>query len=410
MLNFIQNFQKLSRNLKINVEFIKSHGVILHFFQKIYINFLKGRIILEVKLIDLKRQYDSIKDEILGSVSKVLESGNYILGPNVSSFEKEFAEYVGTSFAVGVANGTDALVMSLKALGIGPGDEVITSPFTFFASAECISQVGAKPVFADVCLDTYNIDPKEIEKKITDRTKAIIPVHIFGNPCNMDEIMNIAKKYNLYVVEDACQAVGAAYKGRRIGTFGDVACFSFFPTKNLGCFGDGGMVVTNDKEIAEKVRLLRMHGSPKKYYHDMIGFNSRLDEIQAAILRVKLKFIDQWNQMRIERAKLYDELLENTVKTPKKEKDARHVYHLYSIVTEKRDLLKEELEKRNIGCGIYYPLPLHLQNVYKDLGYKKGDFPNAEYLSENILSIPMFPELTHEELTYVAEAVREILK
>ena len=371
---------------------------------------MKGRIILEIKLIDLKRQYDSIKDEILGSVSKVLESGSYILGPNVSSFEQEFAEYIGTRHAVGVANGTDALVMSLKALGIGPGDEVITSPFTFFASAECISQVGAKPVFADVCLDTYNIDPKEIEKKITDRTKAIIPVHIFGNPCNMDEIKDIAKRHNLYVIEDACQAVGAEYKGRKIGTFGDIACFSFFPTKNLGCYGDGGIVITNDKEIADRIKLLRMHGSPKKYYHDMIGFNSRLDEIQAAILRVKLKFIDQWNQMRIERAKWYDELLGNIVKTPKKEKDAKHVYHLYSVVTEKRDFLKEELEKRNIGCGIYYPLPLHLQNVYKDLGYNKGDFPNAEYLSENILSIPMFPELTDEELVYVAEAIKEILK
>lgn len=363
---------------------------------------------MQLEFLDLKAQYETIKEEIKKAIMDIVESGHYIMGPNVKAFEEEIAEYLGVKHAIAVANGTDALVLTLDALGIGPGDEVITSPYTFFASAECISRVGAKPVFADIDPETLNINPEEIEKKITEKTKAIIPVHIFGRAVEMDKITALAEKHGLYVVEDACQAIGSEINGRKVGTIGKAGCFSFFPTKNLGAYGDGGLVITNDDELADKIRLLRVHGSRKKYFHDVIGYNSRLDEIQAAILRVKLKYIDSWNEARRQKAKLYNELLKNTpVITPDIIDGKSHVFHLYTILATNRDELKKHLEQKGIPTGIYYPLPLHLQEAYKDLGYKKGDMPVAEKTCESNLSLPLYPELPDGQIKYIADSVIE---
>lgn len=396
---------------------------------------------MQIPLINLKKQYESIKDEIDKAVSEVLSGAQYIMGTNVKEFEKEFSEYLGVKHAISVGNGTDALIIALKALGIGEGDEVITTPWTFFATAESISFVGATPVFVDVRLDTFNIDPSKIEEKITPKTKAIMPVHIFGQPCDMDEINRIAKKYNLYVIEDAAQAVGSEYKGQKIGTLSDIATFSFFPTKNLGCAGDGGMIVTNDDNLATICRALRTHGSgengqkayniihnldeklneeknvdntvynPLKYYNYLIGHNSRLDEIQAAILRVKLKYLNEWNDKRRENAKFYNENLKDTrLVTPYEENNVKHIYHLYILQSEKREEIVEFLNRKGIATGIYYPVPLHLQKAYKDLGYKEGDLPNAEYLSHRTFAIPMFAELTDEEKKYIVNSIKEFEK
>jgi len=396
---------------------------------------------MQIPLINLKKQYESIKDEVDKAVSEVLSGAQYIMGTNVKEFEKEFSEYLGVKHAISVGNGTDALIIALKALGIGEGDEVITTPWTFFATAESISFVGATPVFADVRLDTFNIDPTKIEEKITPKTKAIMVVHIFGQPCDMDEINRIAKKYNLYVIEDAAQAVGSEYKGQKIGTLSDIATFSFFPTKNLGCAGDGGMIVTNDDNLATICRALRTHGSgengqkayniihnldeklneeknvdntvynPLKYYNYLIGHNSRLDEIQAAILRVKLKYLNEWNDKRRENAKFYNENLKDTrLVTPYEENNVKHIYHLYILQSEKREEIVEFLNKKGIATGIYYPVPLHLQKAYKDLGYKEGDLPNAEYLSHRTFAIPMFAELTDEEKKYIVNSIKEFEK
>jgi len=393
---------------------------------------------MQIPLINLKKQYETIKEEIDKAVSDVLSSAQYIMGTNVKEFEKEFSEYLGVKHAISVGNGTDALIIALKALGIGEGDEVITTPWTFFATAESISFVGATPVFADVRLDTFNIDPSKIEEKITPKTKAIMVVHIFGQPCDMDEINRIAKKHNLYVIEDAAQAVGSEYKGQKIGTLSDIATFSFFPTKNLGCAGDGGMIVTNDDNLATICRALRTHGSgengqkayniihnldeklneeknvdstvynPLKYYNYLIGHNSRLDEIQAAILRVKLKYLNEWNDKRRENAKFYNENLKDTrLVTPYEENNVKHIYHLYILQSEKREEIVEFLNKKGIATGIYYPVPLHLQKAYKDLGYKEGDLPNAEYLSHRTFAIPMFAELTDEEKEYIVNTIKE---
>jgi len=363
---------------------------------------------MQLEFLDLKAQYEAIKEEIKKAIMDIVESGQYIMGPNVKAFEEEIAAYLGVKHAIAVANGTDALVLTLDALEIGPGDEVITSPYTFFASAECISRVGAKPVFADIDPETLNINPEEIEKKITEKTKAIIPVHIFGQAAEMDKITALAEKHDIYVVEDACQAIGAEINGRKVGTIGKAGCFSFFPTKNLGAYGDGGLVVTNDDELADKIRLLRVHGSRKKYFHDVVGYNSRLDEIQAAILRVKLKYIDSWNEARRQKAKLYNELLKNTpVKTPDIKEGKSHVFHLYTILAPNRDELKRHLEQKGIPTGIYYPLPLHLQEAYKDLGYKKGDMPVAEKTCKSNLSLPLYPEMPDEQIKYIADSVIE---
>lgn len=393
---------------------------------------------MNISLIDLKRQYETIKEDGDKAVLKVLNDAKYIMGENVLSFEKEFASYIGVKYAISVGNGTDALIIALKALGIGHGDEVITTPFTFFATAESISFVGATPVFVDVLKDSYNIDPEEIEKAITENTKAIMPVHIFGQAADMDEINKIAKKHGLYVIEDSAQAAGGAYKGKKIGTFSDLACFSFFPTKNLGCAGDGGMIVTDNDDLAVMVKALRTHGSgengqraynilndikaevaedlnadntvynPLKYYNYLIGHNSRLDELQAALLRVKLKKLDYWNNMRRTHADFYNENLKGTeFITPVVKDYAEHIYHLYILQSEKRDALCKYLKEKGVATGIYYPVPMHLQKVYKPLGYKKGDLKNSEYLADRTFAIPMFAELKEEEKEYIVKCLKE---
>lgn len=393
---------------------------------------------MNIPLIDLKAQYKSISEDLDRVTKEVLSSASYIMGNNVTGFEKEFAEYIGVKHAISVGNGTDALVIALKSLGIGPGDEVITTPFTFFATAETISAVGAIPVFVDVEKDTFNIDPDKIEEKITRKTKAIVPVHIFGQSAKMDEINEIAKKHNLKVIEDACQAIGGKYKNRKIGTLGDVACFSFFPTKNLGCAGDGGIIVTDDENVATIAKALRTHGSgengqkaynllnniteevttvqnaddtvynPLKYYNYLIGYNTRLDAIQAAILRVKLLHIDSWNAKRREIAKIYDEKLKDTdLVTPFISQENEPVYHMYIIQSENREVMLNKLKEKGVATGVYYPVPLHLQKVYKNLGYKEGDMPVAEYLSHRTFAIPVYPELTEEEVKYIVESIKE---
>ena len=392
---------------------------------------------MNIPLIDLKAQYDSLGEKLDKAALGVLSSANYIMGKTVTDFEKEFADFVGVKHAISVGNGTDALVLALKSMGIGEGDEVITTPFTFFATAEAISAVGATPVFVDVNKETFNIDVTKIEEKITSKTKAIMPVHIFGQSADMDEINEIAKKHNLYVIEDACQAVGGKYKGRKIGTLGDIACFSFFPTKNLGCAGDGGMIVTNDDKIATIARALRTHGSgengqraynllnnieeevktaegandtvynPLKYYNYLIGFNTRLDAIQSAILSVKLKEIDSWNAKRREIVELYNEALQNSdLVTPVAKDYNEHVYHMYILQSENREEVLAKLKEAGIATGVYYPVPLHLQKVYKDLGYKEGDMPVSEYLSHRTFAIPVYPELTKEQVEYIISKVK----
>lgn len=394
---------------------------------------------MNIPLIDLRAQYNSISKELDKATIDVLSSAAYIMGKNVTEFEKEFANYIGTKHAISVGNGTDALVIALKALGIGEGDEVITSTFTYFASAECISAVGATPVFVDVEKDTFNIDPDKIEEKITERTKAIIPVHIFGQSADMDKINIIAKKHNLKVIEDACQAVGAKYKGKMIGTLSDVACFSFFPTKNLSCAGDGGMIVTSDDNVATIAIALRTHGSgetgqkaynllnniteevvtsksgddtvynPLKYYNYLIGYNSRLDAIQAAILRVKLPYLDKWNSRRKEIAKIYDEeLIDSNVITPRVREENDTVYHQYVLQSDNREEMLAKLKEKGIATGVYYPVPLHLQKVYTDLGYKEGDMPVAEYLSHRTFAIPVYPELSEEQIQYIVDSIKNV--
>lgn len=392
---------------------------------------------MNIPLLNLKRQYTYLKDDIEKVISNILESGAYINGPYTKELESKLAKYLDVKHVIGVANGTDALVIALEALGIKEGDEVITTPFTFFATAEAISVVGAKPVFVDVSLDDFNIDVNKIEEAITERTKAIMPVHIFGIPADMDKINEIAKKYNLYVIEDACQAIGAKYRDKMVGGLGDVACFSFFPTKNLGTYGDGGLITTNSDEIASICRALKAHGSgvngeiafnllndikeeveedkctndtvynPKKYYNYLIGHNSRLDEIHAGILSVKLDYLDRWNNQRIENAKYFDENLKDTdLKLMKLDENNKNVYHMYIVQSENREELTKKLDEAGIGYGVYYPVPLHLQKVYKDLGYKLGDLPNAEYLSIRTLAIPVDPEMTEKERKYIVEILK----
>jgi dTDP-4-amino-4,6-dideoxygalactose transaminase len=392
---------------------------------------------MNIPLIDLQAQYNSLAEKLDKAALGVLSSANYIMGKTVIDFEKDFANFIGVKHAISVGNGTDALVISLKAMGIGEGDEVITTPFTFFATAETISAVGATPVFVDVNKETFNIDVTKIEEKITSKTKAIMPVHIFGQSADMDEINEIAKKHNLYVIEDACQAVGGKYKGRKIGTLGDVACFSFFPTKNLGCAGDGGIIVTDNDEIATIIRALRTHGSgengqkaynllnnieeevktaegandtvynPLKYYNYLIGYNSRLDAIQAAILSVKLKEIDSWNSKRREIVEVYNKALQNSNLVIPTAKDCNeHVYHMYILQSENREEILAKLKEAGIATGVYYPVPLHLQKVYKSLGYKEGDMPVSEYLSHRTFAIPVYPELTKEQVDYVIQNLK----
>ncbi|SEM79088.1 DegT/DnrJ/EryC1/StrS family aminotransferase [Lihuaxuella thermophila] len=363
----------------------------------------------QIPLLDLKAQYQTIREEVRQAVDKVLDGGRYILGPEVKALEEEVAAYCGVKHAIGVANGTDALVLALDAAGIGPGDEVITTPYTFFATAEAVSRLGATPVFVDIDPQTYNIDVKQIRAKINSKTKAIIPVHIFGQPADMEEIMAIAKEHNLFVLEDAAQAMGSEYKGRKIGSWGHAATFSFFPTKNLGGYGDGGMITTNDDELARKIRSLRVHGSnpESKYYNSMIGYNSRLDELQAAILRIKLRHLDSWNDARREKAALYDELLKDTpVVTPYHADDRKHIYHLYIIQAEDREQLVGHLKENGISTGVYYSIPLHQQEVYKSLAYEEGSLPTSEYMSKRTFALPLYAELSNENIHRIVDIIK----
>jgi len=367
---------------------------------------------MRVPSFELTRQNKELREELMGAIEEIVASGHFILGDTVSEFEKQIADYLGVKHAIGVGNGSDALYVALVACGVGPEDEVITTPFTFFATAGSIARAGATPVFADIDPITYNLNPGEIEKKITAKTKAILPVHLYGYPADMEPILSVAQEHGLKVVEDAAQAIGAVYKGKKACTIGDAACLSFFPTKNLGAFGDAGMVVTDEDGIAEKVRMLRVHGSKKKYYHEILGINSRLDALQAKILSVKMKYLDKWTEKRRSIAQRYSQglakisaVLEGKLKLPYEHSECKHVYHQYTIATEKRDELKSYLAEKGISSMVYYPLPLHLQKVFLHLGYKEGDFPFAEEASKRVLSLPMFPEMTSDEINYVIETV-----
>lgn len=366
---------------------------------------------MRVPLVDLSAQYQKISQQINEKLIQIMERGDFVLGEELKLFEEEFAKYCGTNYAVGVGSGTDALHLALLACGIKSGDEVVTAANTFAATAAAISMVGATPVLIDINPNNYNLDLNYLEKAITKKTKAVLPVHLYGQPLEMGKLMEIANKYNLLVIEDACQAHGSKYKEKKTGSFGIVGCFSFYPSKNLGAFGDGGMVVTNDEEIAEKIKMLRNHGEKQKYLHEIKGFNSRLDNLQAAILRVKLKYLDEWNKARNQLAQLYSKLLKETsLITPQVEPWAEHVFHLYVVRSQKRDELLNFLKTREIYAGIHYPHPIHLLPAFKDLGYQKGDFPITEKYSQEIISLPIYPELTEEAVRYVVAAVKEFEK
>jgi len=360
-----------------------------------------------VPILELKRQYERIKDEIDAAVASVFDSGWFVLGENVRAFEEEFARYCGVKYAVGVGSGLEALHLALLALGVGEGDEVITVPFTAVATTLAISFAGAKPVFVDVEPDTCLMDATKIREHITPRTKAIIPVHLYGQCADMDAINSIAREKGLKVIEDAAQAHGAMYRGKRAGALGDVGCFSFYPSKNLGAYGEAGMVTTNDESVAERVRMLRNYGQSDRYHHKLKGYNSRLDELQAAVLRVKLRHLDEWNEERRELARRYNEALTDCgVGLPVEREGRRHVFHLYVIRSPQRDALREYLRERQIGTQIHYPIPVHLQEAYKELGLRRGCFPVSERLADEVLSIPLFPELSESEVSAVIDAVR----
>lgn len=361
---------------------------------------------MNIPLVDLKAQYRAIQPDIDRAIERVITHAGFILGREVAQFEEAFASYCRAAHCVGTSSGTSALHLALRAAGIGPGDEVITTPFTFIATVEAIWMAGAKPVFADIDLRTYNLDPTQIEAVITEKTKAILPVHLYGQPADMDPLLAIAERYNLAVIEDAAQAHGAEYRGRRAGTLGQAACFSFYPGKNLGAYGDAGAVVTNDAELAERVRMLRDHGRLSKYEHQLLGFGERLDALQAAILGAKLPYLEDWIERRRALAARYNELLADSgLVLPHELPDRRAVYHLYVVRSAHRDALLEHLKARGIGAGIHYPIPLHLQPSLCYLGYRAGDFPQAEQASREVLSLPLYPEMTDEQVRYVAQAI-----
>ncbi len=359
-----------------------------------------------IPMVDLKNQFRTIKKDIIRVVTEILESSHYILGEKVSELEKKISEYIGTEYAIAVASGTDALHLAIDALDIGPGDEVLTTPFTFFATAEAILYTGATPVFVDIEPDTFNIDAGQIENHITKKTKAILPVHLFGHPANMNDIVKIARKYKLKVIEDCAQSFGAEFNGKKTGSFGDAGCFSFYPSKNLGAYGDGGMITINKASSAEIIKQLRNHGSKGSYRHKRVGFNSRLDELQAGILLVKFKYLDEYNKKRRENALLYTELLSDSVKCPVEKKGSFHVYHQYTIRSKKRDLIQERLKEQGVSSVVYYPVPLHLQEALKFLGYQKGDFPEAEKAAKEVLSLPMYPELSMRDIKKIAQIIK----
>lgn len=368
---------------------------------------------MKVSFVDLRVQHVALQRDLESKMLEVIDHTSFILGNAVKEFEQDFSRYNRVKHTIGVANGTDALLLALKALGVGPGDEVITAANTFIATAEAIVHAGAKPVLVDCDPRTYTLDVRKIEAEITPRTKAVIPVHLYGQPADMDSILEIAKRYKLYVVEDAAQAHGAEYKGRKAGSMGCAACFSFYPAKNLGAYGDAGAVVTSDDQIALTVRKLRDHGGVEKYQHELVGYNSRLDTLQAAVLLVKLKYLDEWNRVRRQNAQLYDELLSGIpgIVTPCVLEGASHVYHLYVIRVEQgsRDELQRHLRERGIQTGIHYPRPVHLTKAFEYLGYREGDFPVAEDCARKILSLPMYPELTREQIAYVAQEIERFM-
>ena len=377
---------------------------------------------MKVSLLNLKLQYQGIREEVLKEIENICDNQSFILGENVKALEQEIAKYCNAKFAIGVASGTDAILLPLMAAGIGAGDRVITTPYTFFATAGSIARLNAIPVFVDIEPDTYNIDPDKLEHVIKKQTaaqrsrlKAIIPVHLYGQCAEMEPIIKISKKYKLAVIEDAAQTIGATYKGKMAGSIGDFGSFSFYPSKNLGGFGDGGMVTTNSEKLSEKVRILRVHGSKPKYYHKFVGINSRLDELQAAVLRIKLKHLETWTNNRIERAERYDTLfkddgLSDIVSLPVRRAYNRHVFNQYIVRVKRRDALRDYLAKEGIGTEIYYPVPLHLQLCFKYLGYKKGDFPISEKAARETLALPIYPELALEEQEYVVKNIAEFYR
>lgn len=363
-----------------------------------------------IPLVNLKRQYKGIKKEIDDAIKRVLNETSFIMGDDVVRFEKEFAEYLGVNHCVGVSSGTDALHLALLSLGVGKGDEVITTPHTFIATSEAITMCQATPVFVDIDPNSYNIDPAKIEARISKKTKAILPVHIYGQPAEMDPILKIAKRHNLFVLEDCAQAHGAEYKGKKVGTFGEVSIFSFYPGKNLGCYGDGGAVVTDNPAIAEKVRLLMNHGRTEKYIHQILGYGNRLDTIQAAVLRVKLRKLNKWNVRRQAIANQYNNYLAKLpLKLPAQPKNTKPVYHIYSVLLKNRDRIQDKLKSAGIESGIHYPLPLHLQPAFSYLGYNKGSFPVAEKVSRETLSLPIFPEMRTDEINYICRLISKFM-
>jgi dTDP-4-amino-4,6-dideoxygalactose transaminase len=372
-------------------------------------------VVVNVPLLDLKAQYRGIKSEVLAVMEAVCDEQGFVLGPRLVEFEKATAHYIGTRHAIGCASGSDALLLALMASGVKAGDEVITVPFTFFATAGAISRLGSKPVFVDIESDSFNIDPHLIERAITPRTKAIIPVHLFGQCADMTAINGIAGRRGIRVIEDACQAIGAGQGGRRAGVLADIGCFSFFPTKNLGGFGDGGLMTTDDAGLADALAMLRVHGSRVRYLHEAVGINSRLDALQAAVLHVKLKYLDQWTEGRRRNAERYQRLftqaqLLDRVLLPVTSSGNFHVYNQYTVRVRERDELRNFLKDKGVGTEVYYPLPMHLQNCYHDLGYHKGSFPVSERAAEEVLSLPIYAELTEEQQAYVVQMIAEFYR
>jgi len=366
------------------------------------------KAMMQVPLLDLKAQYADIKNDMDQAIHRVLDSARFIGGPEVSGLEEEIARYCGSPHAIACASGTDALLLALRGLDIGPGDEVVTTAFSFFASAGTIHNVGARPVFVDIGPRTYNLDPHRLEAAITPLTKAVVAVHLYGQCCDLTAVKAVCDKHQLFLIEDAAQAIGSEWEGRRAGSVGDLGAFSFFPSKNLGAAGDGGIMTARDAAVAERVRLLREHGAKPKYYHALVGTNSRLDALQAAILRVKLRHLDRWSEKRARNAALYDQLFEGARLTrPFRDARTRHIYNQYVIRIPQRDALRQHLADRGVGTEIYYPVPLHLQQCFASLGYREGDMPQSEAAAKEVLALPIYPELTEEQIRYVAACVRD---
>lgn len=364
---------------------------------------------MKVPLLDLKPQYVKLKDKLLPEIMEVIENQAFILGPTVAKVEQELADYIGTKFTVGCSSGTDALLMALMALDIGPGDEVITTPYTFFATAGSIARSGAKAVFVDIEPDTYLMRIDQIEKKINLKTKAIMPVHLFGQCVDMEPLMALANKYNLKVIEDSAQAIGSGYNGRKAGQIGDIGCFSFFPSKNLGGFGDGGLVSTDDEKLYERLKGLRVHGGQQQYHHNEVGLNARLDALQAAVISVKLPHLESWTEGRRRNADLYNQMFKDNpnVVRPVEKEGRRHIYNQYVVRVQNRDSLKKHLTENEIGCAVYYPLSLHQQKCFAYLGYKAGDFPESEKAAQQTIALPIYPDLAEEQVRYVAKVVND---